>query len=337
MKYRKLGQTDIDVSVICQGTWSLVSKDVTRTWKSNDLEDSIAAINASLEAGINFFDTAEMYGSGEAEIILAEALEKRRKNVVIASKIARPRMDRQTVRDACEASLARLKTDYIDLYQIHWPNDAVPVAETIAAMEELRAEGKIRALGVSNFGVSYASEAIAENRVEANQLCYNLLMRSIEYEVKPFCEENDISILCYSPICQGLLSGKFAAPDDVPSDRARTRLFSKDRPRSNHGEPGCEEQAFRAIGEIREICDSLGEPMVDVSMAWLLDQPAVTSVIVGSRNVAQARENAHAADIELPSDVIASLSAATQQVKNYLGTNCDPWQSDSRLERQEQQ
>ena len=283
---------------------------------------------------MNFFDTAEGYGDGESEQILAQALGSRRKQVILASKVSPDHLtNRQSLREACEQSLRRLKTDYIDLYQIHWPSPTVPLAETIGQMEELRSEGKIRTISVCNFSPSYMSELLAAGRAETNQLCYNLLMRSIEYEVQPFCIENDIGILCYSPICQGLLTGKFAFPDDVPPGRARTRLFCKDRPQARLGEPGCETQVFRALDEIRKICESINEPMADVAMAWLLAQPGVASVIVGSRNAQQAKQNAAAAELELPADAISSLSAATEKIKEYLGTDCDPWQSDSRLER----
>lgn len=333
MQYRKLGRTDIEVSVICQGCWSLVSKDIAAVWEPNDLKDSIAAIHASLEAGVNFFDTAEVYGNGESEEIVGKALGPRRKGVVLATKIGPDKLtDRQSLRKACEESLSRLKTDYIDLYQIHWANPKVPLAETMEQLEELQAQGKIRAIGVSNFGTRYISELLADGRAETNQLCYNLLMRSVEYEIQPLCVENDIGILCYSPICQGLLTGKFASADDVPPGRARTRLFSKDRPQTRHGECGCETQVFRALDEIRKICASINEPMADVAMAWLLAQPGVTSVVVGSRNASQAQRNAKAGELKLAGEVISRLSATTEDIKQYLGTNCDPWRSDSRLE-----
>ena len=336
MRYKKLGRTDIEVSVICQGCWSIVTQG--STWGPNDLNDSIAAIQASLEAGVNFFDTAEIYGHGESEQILAQALGPARKQVILASKIGPQHLtDRESARKACEQSLRYLKTDYIDLYQIHWPNPTVPVAETIGLMEQLRAEGKIRVIGVSNFGSSYMNELLMNGRAETNQLCYSLLTRSIEDQIVPLCLQSDMSILCYSPICQGLLAGKFASADDVPDGRARTRLFSKDRPQARHTGPGCENQMFEAIARIRAICASLGEPMSDVSMAWALAQPAVTSVIVGGRNAAQARQNALANELVLPPEVISSLSAATESVKEYLGTNCDMWQTDSRAERPQPQ
>jgi len=331
MRYRKLGRTDIEVSVICQGCWSIVGKDMT--WGGNVLDDSIAAIRASLDAGVNFFDTAPGYGAGESEEILARALEGVRDDVVIATKVSPGDLEPKKLKAACEGSLRRLKTDYIDLYQIHWPSKDVPIADTLGAMEQLKQAGKIRAVGVSNFGVSYMADLLEAGRAESNQLPYSLLWRPIEHEVQPQCVAGDISILCYSSLCQGLLTGKFASADEVPAGRARTRLFSKDRPQSRHHEAGCEKEAFKAIDEIREICRSINGPMGRVSLAWLLAQRGVASAIVGGRNAAQACENARAGDLELSPDVVEALSGAAEKVKRCIGPNCDLWQSDSRMER----
>jgi aryl-alcohol dehydrogenase-like predicted oxidoreductase len=332
MRYRKLGRTDIEVSVICQGCWSIVTEDTT--WGGNALEDSIAAIRASLDAGVNFFDTAEGYGrEGESEEILAKALAGRRKDVVIATKVSPGRFAPRKLKAACDDSLRRLATDYIDLYQLHWPNPDVPIADTLEVMAQLRQAGKIRAIGVSNFGLSYMTELLEAGRAESNQLPYSLLWRPIEHEVQGWCAANDISILCYGSLCQGLLTGKFASADQVPVGRARTRLFSKDRPQSRHGQSGCEAEAFKAIAEIRHICKSINQPMAHASLAWLLAQQGVTSAIVGGRNPQQARDNAGAADLELSADVLEALSQAAEKVKNRIGTNCDLWQSNSRMER----
>ncbi len=331
MRYRKLGRTDIEVSVICQGCWSIVSKD--STWGGNVLEDSIAAIRASLDGGVNFFDTAEGYGSGESEEILAKALRGRRKDVVIATKVSPGRLEPDKLKAACEESLRRLGTDYIDLYQIHWPSSKVPISDSLGAMEQLKAEGKIRVIGVSNFNVGCMDGLLSAGRAESNQLPYSLLWRPIEREIQPKCVVNDIGILCYSPICQGLLTGKFASADDVPVARARIRLFSKDRPETRHGEVGYEAEAFEAIDEIRGICDSINQSMGNVAMAWLLARAGVTSVIVGGRNAEQARDNARAGELELSADVIEALSDATEKVKQYAGSNCDMWETPSRMER----
>ena len=182
MEYRRLGQSDIEVSVVCQGCWSIVTEDAT--WGGNDLDESIAAIRAAFDAGITFFDTAEGYGSGESEEILCRALEGRRGEIVIASKVSGGHLAPAEVRSACERSLRNLGTDYIDLYQIHWPSRTVPLDDTLAALEALRDEGKIRAIGVSNFGTSFLSEARCTERAVSNQLAYSLLWRAIEHEVE---------------------------------------------------------------------------------------------------------------------------------------------------------
>ena len=330
MRYRKLGKTNIEVSTVCMGCWAIVGD---FTWGPQDTGDAVAAIRASLDAGVNFFDTAEGYGSGESEKILGEALADVRKDVVIATKVSGRHLAGGQVSKACEDSLQRLKTDYIDLYQIHWPRRSVPLSETFEAMEKLRSDGKIRCIGLSNFGVSYLRALDGIWRTESNQLCYSLLWRPVEHEVQPLCVAQEMSIICYSPLCQGLLTGKFATADDFPETRARMRLFSPDRPHCRHDEAGCEAELFEAIGEIKRICESAGISMTHASLAWLLAQPGVASVIAGARNAAQASQNAKAADLELPDGVADQLAAATEKVKAYAGTNCDLWQSESRMER----
>jgi len=330
MKYRRLGRTDIEVSVICQGGWSLVGG---RDWGEQDRSDSVAAIRASLEAGVNFFDSAEVYGRGESESLFARALADRRKDVVIATKVSPENLPPKALREHCERSLRRLKTNYIDLYQIHWPNPDVPVAETLEVLAELKRAGKIRAVGVSNFGAGPLRELLAPGRVETNQLPYSLLWRPIEHEIQPLCVAADLSILCYSPLMQGLLTGKFASPDDVPAGRARTRLFSGKRPHARHGEAGCETEVFEAIAEVRRICESIGIPMGQAALAWLLARPGVASVVVGSRNAAQAAQNALAGDLELSGETVQQLSAATVKVKEAMGVNADMWETPSRMER----
>lgn len=331
MQYRQLGRSGITVSAVCQGCWSIVTKD--STWGGNDPAESLAAIRAALDAGITFFDTAEGYGSGESEEILARGLERRRKDVVIASKVSGSHLAPGDIRLACERSLRHLGTDYIDLYQVHWPSRTVALDETLAALEALRDEGKVRAIGVSNFGTSFLDEARCTERVVSNQLAYSLLWRPIEHSVQPACVAGGMGILCYSPLAQGLLTGKFASADDVPQGRARTRLFSKDRPQSRHDEGGCEAETFAALAAIARIADSLGRPTGQVALAWLLAQDGVTSVIAGGRSAAQTRDNAVAADLKLDEETLDQLTAATEAIKACIGGNADMWQSQSRMER----
>ena len=328
MQYRKLGGTDLEVSAVAMGCWAIVGDS---TWGPQDEADSIATIEAALDAGINFFDTAELYGDGYSEEILGKVLPKHRDRVVIASKFGSGRTSAGEVRQACEESLRRLRTDVIDFYQIHWPSTDLPFADAYEVLCSLRDEGKIRAIGVSNFGVQDLQAYLAVARTEANQLAYNMLFRALEYEIKPACEQHEVGILCYSPLAQGLLTGKFRSADEVPEGRARTRLFSMDRPQAKHGEPGCEREVFQALDGIKSVCDRIGQPMADVALAWLIHQKGVTSVLAGVRNVAQVQENARGGSLHLADDVLAELTKATDPVKERLGRNPDMWMPNPRI------
>jgi myo-inositol catabolism protein IolS len=322
MEYRKLGQTDIDVSTVSMGCWAIVGGD---WWGPQDEADALAAINTALEVGINFFDSAEGYGAGASEELLGRVLGSRRPEVIIATKVSRANLNADNVQAACERSLKRLQTDYIDLYQIHWPNPDIPYDETMTALQKLVEQGKVRILGVSNFGPQDMRDMLALGRYEANQIPYNLLWRAPEYEIQSVCVEEGISILPYSPLQQGLLADKFASADDVPDPRASTRQFSSARPRATHGEAGVETEMFAAISELRSLCAELGQPMARVALAWLLHQPAVTSVVAGARNPAQVRENAQAADVQLSPEMLQRLDQISQGVKVRLGSNMDMW------------
>lgn len=324
MQYRRLGRTDVEVSAVAMGCWAIVGD---ATWGPQDEKDSVAAIETALEVGINFFDTAELYGDGYSEELLGRVLSSRRGQVVIASKVAPRHLRPDDLKAACEGSLRRLRTDYIDLYQIHWPAWDIPIAETLGVLEELKSAGKIRVIGCSNFGPRDLGELMAHGRVEVNQLPYNMLWRAIEWEIQPLCVEHELSILPYCPLAQGLLTGKFASADGVPAGRARTRHFSKAR----HGEPGAEKETFEAVAAIRAICQEIDEPMADVALAWLLARPAVTSVLAGARNPDQVRVNAAAADLNLSDEIFERLARATDALKERFGTNVDMWQSESRL------
>jgi aryl-alcohol dehydrogenase-like predicted oxidoreductase len=322
MEYRKLGRTDIEVSVVAMGCWAIAGG---WTWGPQDEADSIATIHAALDAGVNFFDTAEGYGRGYSEEVLGRALKGRRHEAVIATKVSKGHLAPDDVIEACEGSLRRLQTDVIDLYQIHWPSRELPISETFPALEKLREQGKVRAIGVSNFAIGDLTDLLAIGHCQTDQLPYSLLWRAIEYEILPKCVEEDIGILCYSPLMQGLLTGKYGSPDDVPEGRARSRHFSKDRPRVRHGEPGCEAETFAAIERVRQIGESVGESMAQVSLAWLLAQPGVNAVLAGARKPHQIEETAQAAALTLAPETIEALAESTEEVKQLLGTSPDIW------------
>jgi len=330
MKYRKLGKTDIEVSTVCFGCWALAGG---FNWGPQDEQDSIAALRTAYEAGINFFDTAEAYGKGKSEQILGKALADVRNQIVIATKVSPVHFQPEDLQASCEQSLKNLRTDRIDLYQLHFPNHEIPVEETLGIMESLQKSGKIRAYGISNFGPHDLDKVLKTGfKPATNQMAYNLLFRAIEFGIQPLCAEHDISILCYSPIMQGLLAGKFASADDVPVDRARTRHFRGTREQARHGEPGAEKETFDAVAKIRKIAEQNNIPMSDMALAWLLAQPDVTSVIAGGRNPKQSQDNARAADLELSAETVRQLSEATEALKTKLGPNADMWQSESRIE-----
>jgi aryl-alcohol dehydrogenase-like predicted oxidoreductase len=326
MEYRKLGTTDIEVSVVAMGCWAIAGD---ATWGDQDEADSIATIHTALDEGVNFFDTAESYGDGYSEEVVGRALKDRRTEAIIASKVSASNLRPADLRAACEASLGRLQTDYIDLYQIHWPNWDLSIEEAYETLKDLQAEGKTRAIGVCNFGQQDFTELLEVGDVATNQLPYNLLWRAIEFEIQPICVEHKVGILPYSPLMQGLLTGKFGSPDEVPESRARTRHYSSEkRAQTRHGESGQEVETFAAVERIRGICDRIGAPMAQVALAWLLAQPAVTSVLAGARHPRQITENAQAAELELSDEIVAELTAATDELKQRFGPNPDMWQSE---------
>jgi len=255
-----------------------------------------------------------------------------RDRIVIATKVSAEHFAPADLRAACERSLRRLRTDRIDLYQLHWPRRDLPLAETLGVLDALRTEGKIRAFGVSNFGPQDLAQGLASgHRAASNQVAYNLLFRAIEFEILPQCVKENVSVLCYCPLMEGLLTGKFASPEQVPPDRARTRHFACRRPHTRHGELGAEAETFAAVEAVRSIAAEIGRPMSEVSLGWLLAQRGITSVIAGGRNAEQARANAAAADLTLPADIVNRLSRATDPLKRKLGPNADLLQGDPRV------
>ena len=325
MNDRQIGK--IKVSRICMGCWALSGDGY---WGPQTESDSIRALHAAVDAGINFFDTAEGYGV-TAQEVLGRAFSDRRDDIVIGTKVGAEHLSKEDVVRACEDSLRRMKTDFIDIYHIHWANPSVPISETLEALKKLKEEGKIKAVGVCNFGVQDLQGILSYDLVEVNQLPYNLLWRAVEDEIFPFCIKNDIKVTYYSPLSQGLLTGKFHSPADVPAGRARTRLFSGSRPTVGHTDDGAESETFATIDDIRHIAEEMDVPMGQMAIAWVLSHSEVASVIVGARNVEQIQENARAADLELSADVISRLSEVTDGLKQKLGSNPDLWSSDCRI------
>lgn len=323
MEYGLLGRTQIKVSLMGLGCWAFAGGNV---WGVQEEKDSVDTVRAALDAGINFFDTAEMYGDGKSEEVLGKALQDCRHQVVIASKAASPNLSQEDIIKACEQSLKRLRTDYLDLYQIHWPNRSVPLEETVAGLEQLVQQGKVRAVGVSNFGVKDLDDILKLTNIATDQLPYSLLWRPIEHSIQPKCVDNNVGILAYSPLSQGLLTGKYRAADEVPQGLTITRFYSHERSNARHGEAGMEAETFAAIARLREICEAIGVTMGNMAIAWLLRQAGVSSVIVGARKPQQLNENIKAADVELADEVLKALTEATERLKAAAGNNPDMWE-----------
>ena len=328
MKYTKFGSTDIEISTIAMGCWAIGGG---YTWGEQDEKDSIDTIRAAIDIGINMFDTAELYNDGYSEEVLGKGLSGQRDKVLVATKVWSENLTADKLILACEGSLKRLQTDYIDLYQIHWPNWDVSQEETFGAMEKLKQDGKIRYIGVSNFGVQDLTEALDCAEIVSDQLIYSLLFRAIEYEILEKCKEAQVGVLAYSPLAQGLLTGKFKQPDEMDDERARIRLYSKNRPGTVHDGDGCEKEVFEALDTIHSICADIGEPMANVSLAWVLQQPGISAVLAGARKPDQIINNARAVDLKLSEAILSSLSDATEAVKKILGPNADPWRTASRI------
>jgi aryl-alcohol dehydrogenase-like predicted oxidoreductase len=331
VEYRKLGRSGVTVSAIAMGCWGIGGD---WTWGAQDQEVTNATVRGALDLGVNLYDNAEGYADGGSEVALGIALKGRRHEAIIATKVSDNHLAPSDVFAACEGSLGRLQTDYIDLYQLHWPSRAVPLVETLGALDELKREGKVREVGVCNFGVGDLSDLLALEppaRAVTDQLPYGLLWRAIEDAILPRCRAAGLGVLAYTPLAQGLLTGKFRSADEVPEGRARTRHFAGSRPKSRHGEPGAEMETFEAIAAIRRICERAGLPMTQVAIAWVLAQPGVSSVLVGARRPEQIQENARAAEVKLDPGLVRELTAATEALKAKLGPNPDEYQSVSRF------
>ena len=328
MIYRKLGRSGVDVSAIALGCWGLCSDPM---WGETDERGAIATVRAALDRGITLFDTAEGYGAGQSEERLGKALEGVRERVVVASKVSAGHCAPADLARACEASLRRLRTDFIDLYQIHWPlTEGPPLEPALAAMQRLRDAGKIRLIGVCNFGVSNLAEIPDSSEIVSDQLPYSLLWRALEFQVLPRCRDTGVGMLAYSALLHGLLSGKYHSADEFPPDRARTRHFSAGRPGTRHGQDGFEELTFGTIRRIRALCGEASLGMAEASLAWVVRQPGVTSVLAGARTPAQVAENAAASELPMPRELLQALSAASDDLKNSLGPDPDMWETPGR-------
>ncbi|MBE9136024.1 aldo/keto reductase [Nodosilinea sp. LEGE 07088] len=317
METRKLGKTDIEITPLIFGTWQAGKSG----WVGIEDQDVIDAMRAALDAGITTFDTAEVYGNGYSEELVGKALGERRDRTVLATKVFANHLKPDQVIEACENSLRRLQTDVIDLYQIHWPSGAfkseiVPMVETMGAMNQLKEQGKIRAIGVSNFSTAQLVETMAYGRIDSLQPPYSLFWRGVEAELLPYCIENEVTLLAYSSLAQGLLTGKFGPDHQFPKEdvRSKNKLF----------QPPLYGRAQAALAQLRPIADRHHTTLGNLALAWLIAQPQTTA-IVGARNVEQAKENAQAGAISLSAADLVEIDAISRTVTDYLPDDPVMW------------
>ena len=311
MKFRKLGQSDLNLSVITLGTWGMGGD----FWGKADDAQSIATIQAALDAGITTIDTAPAYGRGHSEELIGKAIKGRRRgDIILATKVGidihhnkEHICTPETIAQEIEESLQRLGTDYIDLYQVHWPDLHTPMEETFTALNKVRESGKARYIGVSNFSPEQMDEAAKYCPIVSAQPPYSLLKREIEKDVLPYCIEHDMGVLSYGSIGAGALTGKF-----------------KERPTFEDGDKRGEFYEFfneqnwpktkAMIDTLEEIASSHGKPTVHAAINWVLKQKGITVALVGARTPEQVIMNAQAAEWELTDEENAKIEAAYAKI-----------------------
>ena len=326
MKYKQVAaMPDLSFSVVGFGCWG-----ISGTWNETDDNKSIDAIHKFVELGGNFFDVAPVYGLGHAESILGQAIKKfNREDLIIATKCGLVWDDQQNVTvqlteaslfQEIEESLHRLQTDYVDIYQIHWPNPDTPIEETMEALEKIKATGKIKHIGVSNFSLSLTKRAMNAGSVVSHQGLYNLLERNpdsyhniplayrVADEILPFCEENGLAFFPYSPIFQGLLTDNFKPIGNFDENDVRI-----DNPKLV-GEAF--KQYFEISEKLRAFAREIDKPLNQIAINWLVNQPAVTSIISGAQTIEHVEQNIGSVAWELTAEMETQIENILQPYKS---------------------
>lgn len=302
MQTKQLGNSELQITPIGFGAWAIGGGDWTFGWGAQDDEESIAAINRALDLGVNWIDTAAIYGLGHSEEVVAKALKGRSDRPYIFTKCSMiwdengkigNSLKADSIRREVEASLRRLDIETIDLYQIHWPNPDPEIEEGWTTLAKLKDEGKVRYIGVSNFNVQQLQRAQNIAQVTSLQPPYSLVKPNVENEILPFCKENNIGVIVYSPMQSGLLTGKMT-PERVanfPNDDWRKNNSEFQEPRLSRN--------LKLVEVLQHIGEKHGRSPGEVAIAWTLNNPAVTAAIVGGRNPQQVEGIIGAGDFRL--------------------------------------
>jgi aryl-alcohol dehydrogenase-like predicted oxidoreductase len=325
MDYRQLGRSGLRVSPITLGTMTFGGEGIFAVAGSSQLPEATRLIDLALDAGVNVIDTADAYSGGAAEEIVGQALTSRRDRVLISTKVrfatgTGPNdsgLSRHHVIEACEASLRRLRTDHIDLYQLHEWDGETPLEETLAALDHLVQSGKVRYVGCSNYSAWQMTKAlgIAEYRSLARfvstQVYYSLQERSVEHEIVPACLDQGLGMLIWSPLAGGLLSGKYRRGHDAPGSGRHLDQRWPEPPIYDW------DALYDTIEVLVEAAEELGASPAQVALAWLLHRPGITSVIAGARTAEQLSANLEAARLQLDDDVMRRLDEVSRPPLPY--------------------
>ena len=334
MEYRRLGRTGLKVSEVCAGTMTFGRSD----W-GIDEKQSGELVDLAIDAGVNFFDTANSYSEGESETILGKLIRGRRDKLIIATKVFNPMgtdindsgTSRVHIMKAVEDSLRRLQTDYIDLYYIHHVDRETPTEERLRALDDLVHQGKVRYIACSNeyawrlCDALWLSEVKNLNRYECVQSLYNLLTRDIEEGILPLCIEKQVGVTVWSPLAAGYLTGKYKPGTPPPEN---TRFGQTNSSMRRYFPP----QEAEVIETVREVADNLAKSMAQVALRWILEQSGISSVIVGATKVEQLRDNLGCSGWQLPSELLAKLnevSACTPRYPHSMQANMHERRSDA--------
>jgi len=325
MEFRRLGRSGLKIPALSFGTGTFGGKgEFFQAWGSTDVQEAIRLIDICLEAGLNLFDTADVYSSGAAEEILGKAIVGRRHQVLISTKAAFPTGDgpndrgnsRYHLITACEASLRRLGTDFIDLYQMHGFDALSPAEETLSALDHLVSSGKVRYVGCSNFSGWHLMKSLATSerygwpRYVAHQAYYSLIGRDYEWELMPLALEEGVGTLVWSPLGWGRLTGKIRRGQPLPQTTRLTKT-------AEQGPPVSDEHVFKIVDALDEVARETGRSVPQIALNWLLQRPTVASVIIGARNEEQLRQNLGAVGWNLTREQVAKLSAASDVTPPY--------------------
>ncbi len=317
MQTRQLGNSDLQITRIGFGAWAIGGGNWEFAWGPQDDNESVQAIHRALDLGINWIDTAAVYGLGHSEEVVGRAVKGRSKRPYIFTKCSLiwgenrkvgNSLKAASVRRECEASLRRLQIDVIDLYQVHWPNPDPDIEEGWRTMADLQKEGKVRFIGVSNFNVEQMRRAQKIAPITSDQPPYSLIHREVEDKILPYCKQNNIGVIVYSPMASGMLTGAMT--------RERIANFAADEHRRN--EPDFQEPRLShnlaLADKLREIGKRYGRSAGEVAIAWTLRHPAVTAAIVGARSAKQVDGIIGAADLHLSDAEVAELEAFARQM-----------------------